>query len=208
MLWPLHFVLRPYINGKKQGSVFTVWILNLVSKRYAVPDNGSTVKAGCTCVKLRVNSKSTGIPHLRGITWVILKSVELTTKLTKLSQNWKPYRLVMVQFAVSEEEETFKCSTVWLFFLEMEYIQATTFVISLSMYQAYTVQILAIYDLIHRANALKQNNNTAIKCKINGKRLSRLVSDSTSDWENKIRMYYTIYNHFSTADPTQLKAWT
>lgn len=63
----------------------------------------------------------------------------------------------------------------------MEYIQATTFVISLSMYQAYTVQILAVYDLIHRANAVEQNNNTAIKCKINGKRLSRLVSDSTSD---------------------------
>lgn len=114
----------------------------------------------------------------------------------------------MVQFAVREEEEIFKCATVWLFFLEMEYIQATTCIISLSMYQAYTVQILAIYDLINRANAVKQNNNTPIKCEINGKRLNRLVSDSTSDWENKIRMYYTRHNHFLTADPTQLKAWT
>ena len=39
-----------------------------------LPDIGSTVKAGCNWTKLKVNSKSTGISHLRGIICVILQN--------------------------------------------------------------------------------------------------------------------------------------
>lgn len=129
-----------------------------------------------------------------GLSWKVLTTTKPMKALEKLEA-------LQIQFAVSEEEETFKCAmSVWLFFLEMEYSVHTS-----NHLRYFTV---AVYDLIHRANAVEQNNNTTIKCKINGKRLSRLVSDSTSDWENKIRMYYTRHNHFLTADPTQLKAWT